>query len=656
MVSKKKNKKIKFQSFQDTILNLQKYWSKHGCVILQPYDLEIFDTISGFQSFDNLIDYLATNDSIATNDITLSDENVDYFRINLPTNINLAVDYHIWNDFYVDARAIIGFQRNNDPSKVRLPSVFTITPRYDYKYIGVSLPLSYSGFYGFRTGVGLRFGPLVVGVADIKPLFAPGKDKNIKGANIYAGVRFWLFNKHPKDNDKDKVSNREDECIDLAGVWEFKGCPDTDGDGILDSDDDDSVNPDSGTTIYELDSLMGNSNAKFKLKVSELDYYLRVFDPASNFEQFQQYYSNNEIPSSFSGTVLFDDEIEINSKELVFWKEDDPETPDEDESEAIKERLTPRIRVSLDKDFFQKKIIDNEGSQDLANNDNFKLFIKGLVIKAYDFSDPLLMILNFSEAEVRLVYGYQKYDKKDTPDDTSDDVVEESEEQYKLKMEGYKINSFKNDPYPASIYTEVYDTINNPKSVYLKGGEGVMAEIELFKNNDGIDVLEEIRAKQWLVNEANLSMYIDKEMLSLNGGIIEPSRLYLYDIENKAPVLDYFIDNSTGPKESENKVIHGGLIELDEDDKGLMYKIRISEHIKNIIRKDSTNVRLGLVVSSDISSSMNTEVEKSDLMTFIPSSSVINPLGTVLIGPSPSAENYSKRMRLNLYYTEVNND
>ena len=41
MVSKKKNKKPKFQSFQDTILNLQKYWSKQGCVILQPYDLEV---------------------------------------------------------------------------------------------------------------------------------------------------------------------------------------------------------------------------------------------------------------------------------------------------------------------------------------------------------------------------------------------------------------------------------------------------------------------------------------------------------------------------------------------------------------------------------------------------------------------------------------
>ena len=44
MVSKKKKKGKKITSiisFQDTILNLQKYWSKKGCVILQPYDLEV---------------------------------------------------------------------------------------------------------------------------------------------------------------------------------------------------------------------------------------------------------------------------------------------------------------------------------------------------------------------------------------------------------------------------------------------------------------------------------------------------------------------------------------------------------------------------------------------------------------------------------------
>ena len=41
MVSKKIKKKQKFQTFQDTILNLQKFWSKNNCIILQPYDMEV---------------------------------------------------------------------------------------------------------------------------------------------------------------------------------------------------------------------------------------------------------------------------------------------------------------------------------------------------------------------------------------------------------------------------------------------------------------------------------------------------------------------------------------------------------------------------------------------------------------------------------------
>ena len=34
-------KKSNFLSFQDIIMNLQKFWGKNGCVILQPYDIEV---------------------------------------------------------------------------------------------------------------------------------------------------------------------------------------------------------------------------------------------------------------------------------------------------------------------------------------------------------------------------------------------------------------------------------------------------------------------------------------------------------------------------------------------------------------------------------------------------------------------------------------
>ena len=37
----KKLKKLNFLSFQDIIMNLQKFWGKNGCVILQPYDIEV---------------------------------------------------------------------------------------------------------------------------------------------------------------------------------------------------------------------------------------------------------------------------------------------------------------------------------------------------------------------------------------------------------------------------------------------------------------------------------------------------------------------------------------------------------------------------------------------------------------------------------------
>ena len=428
---------------------------------------------------------------------------------------------------------------------------------------------------------------------------------------------------------------------------------DTDGDGIPDGDDDDSVNPDTGSTLYDLDSIIGNEKAKFKIKVSELDYYLRSYDPTSNFEKFQQYFSNNQIPSNFSGKVLFDDEVQINPNELVFWNEDNPDTADEDESTTLKERLSPRIRIPLDKDFFQKKVIDNEGSEILSNNESFKLFIKGLVIEAYDFDEPIHMILNFREAEVRLVYDFKKYNKNGTDDDTTDDVIEDEEKFFNLKLDGYRINSIKNEPYPSNITTQISDTVNNPQSVFLKGGEGIMAEIELFKNNDGVNLLEEIKQKEWLVNEANLTMYIDQNMISSKGGIVEPNRLYVYDLKTKQPLIDYFIDDSNGPKDSQKKIVHGGIIELDENKKGLSYKIKITEHVKNVIRKDSTNVKLGLVVTSDISSSLNTEVQDSEQIEFIPTSSVINPFGTVLIGPNPNPSDHNKRMKLNLYYTKA---
>ena len=46
LMANAKNKKNKNLSFQNLIFNLQKFWDKQGCIILQPYDLELAQELS----------------------------------------------------------------------------------------------------------------------------------------------------------------------------------------------------------------------------------------------------------------------------------------------------------------------------------------------------------------------------------------------------------------------------------------------------------------------------------------------------------------------------------------------------------------------------------------------------------------------------------
>ena len=41
MLKKKKHDSFKGQTFQEIVMSLQKFWGKYGCVLLQPYDLEV---------------------------------------------------------------------------------------------------------------------------------------------------------------------------------------------------------------------------------------------------------------------------------------------------------------------------------------------------------------------------------------------------------------------------------------------------------------------------------------------------------------------------------------------------------------------------------------------------------------------------------------
>lgn len=157
------------------------------------------------------------------------------FNQTLPTAISLQIDYNIWKGFYLNLTPFIGLRGGySDSHKNKYWTNISLVPRWENKWIGVYLPNSYHMLNGWNSGFGLRLGPVTIGSA---ALISNLIKKNFENFDVYIGIKASIPHGKTKDKDKDKVSNRYDKCIDVPGVWEFKGCPDTDSDGIQDSED-----------------------------------------------------------------------------------------------------------------------------------------------------------------------------------------------------------------------------------------------------------------------------------------------------------------------------------------------------------------------------------------------------------------------------------
>ncbi|MFN8311068.1 MAG: DUF5723 family protein [Chitinophagales bacterium] len=193
-------------------------------------DVQHFDIkhsgIKDVATFDSVI---AANPSAFTRK-----ESNGKFAMWLPTRFNMFLDWEIWKGFGLNLNGTISPNMAKNLNMVHYPSSIMLTPRYDYKWAGVYIPLSYNSYGNFNVGAGLRLGPVFITSSNIITMFA---NKFSYGANIQAGVKIPIPNGLHKDRDKDGVSNKYDLCKKEKGTCETKGCPDKDGDGITDKED-----------------------------------------------------------------------------------------------------------------------------------------------------------------------------------------------------------------------------------------------------------------------------------------------------------------------------------------------------------------------------------------------------------------------------------
>lgn len=481
-----------------------------------------------------------------------------------------------------------------------------------------------------------------------------------------------------------------------------------------------------GSKVYALNSVYGaNKESKMKLSVFENGYYLNAYNPLDNFQTQQHYFSdgttngtqinfeNQKIGNDGSGNPLQNgtrlndspntaenDQFFFNKAEIIVYKTkfntttgileyvdaNDVVLANQNDAtlRVVKERLTPGIYLSMNKAYFKKRILE-AGSDNLFNNIEFKQYFKGLYFKMEQLpgEEGAMSMLDFSNAKVNVNYS--------SVDDGAATGTAATSKTFVLNL---GLNSGANSvslqdysysgAYDAGLSASNQVTGQNSK-LFLKGGKGSVVYMDVFGDTDikklvnGVfvpganqvpDELEELRLKGWLINEAYLEFYIDKTAMA-GANQLEAERLYLFDATNQKPLVDYTYDASTSSNTKYNKLIFGGIIERDDtaNKKGIKYKIRITQHINNLINSTDTNlnknVRLGLTVTENIAYSnsyyyknplsLNNPITGSnDIVEYFPVASIIEQQGVVLHGTNPSSADASKKLKLVIHYTKPN--
>lgn len=421
----------------------------------------------------------------------------------------------------------------------------------------------------------------------------------------------------------------------------------------------------TGKKTYELDSIYGTSKAPFKLSIYESGYFMRDLDPATNFKEKQAYYSNqkNDFDALKIGSRL-NDAADANQNDAFYFdpKEIAETTIDEETKKATTKRSGPGMRLKLNNAFFTSKIL-NAPAGKLTTNEAFKNYFRGLYFKVEKTgTDENMALINFKKAGSvqNVIRLYYKEDLSTTSNGVT--TVKRVNKTLDLNIDGNTVNFLEQsntNPVYSNAVTNFNPSVGDEK-LYVKGGEGSLAVLELFgadNDNNGVaDELEKIRKNGWLINEANLVFHIDAAAMKNS---IEPNRIYVYNLTNKTAVLDYLTDNTTaGANRAKfNKFIYGGILnkEAVTNGRGLNYKVRITNQIKNLIKNaDSTNVKLGVVVTEDIAvATFNKLKTPNSILSSVPTASVLNPLGTILYGGHPAVPE-EKRLRLEIIYTKPN--
>lgn len=323
---------------------------------------------------------------------------------------------------------------------------------------------------------------------------------------------------------------------------------------------------------FEIDSVFGDKSKPFNLNIYRSNTYINVFNPADP-SKINSFYSdavfektgtilNSEFNFPFipneNDTMfvvkrrLFDDTIATNDTIKLF-------------NSTASTIPVPFARIPLDEEAFKELFLDKYETGEFASQDAFNDYFRGIIIEATG-NEGSLISFNFNNTNTTLIPSLEVF-YTNTLVKSGSVVLDTISKNNSFPLTGFKINTFK-------MEDRVYPVNNEIKIQGTAGSEG---SITLFDQTK----IDELKANNWLINDATLTFYINQSADTSH----VPDRLYLYK-SDKNVLSPSFSQIKDATSEGAFGGI-GGFLSRDANGKKEKYTFKITDYISDILNGDA---------------------------------------------------------------------
>ncbi|RCS28348.1 DUF4270 family protein [Polaribacter sp. WD7] len=336
-----------------------------------------------------------------------------------------------------------------------------------------------------------------------------------------------------------------------------------------------------GVPNYSLDSVIGNE--PFTLNVYEINTFLNRLNPNDPSK-------TNVFASDFDYDYVTTEGTELNEKDtpdagfipttkdtLLFIrrKASDGSIFDTDTvsftANATSLVPLPMAIIPLKDNFAKEVFLDNFGSSNFASQTAFNDFFNGVILEAKQKEGTTQgSLISFNLANLSNVttnaFIEVYYTNTFYTDNTRTEIDTIVKENRSFQLTGIVNNKF---VMPSRIYPD-----NN--EVRIQGLAGSEATVKILNGTE----LSDLRAQNWLINDASLIFYINQSADTT----LAPNRLHLYKNgvdANSRTILSQVRDKVSDP------VSFGGFVERENNRKD-RYVFRITDHLSNLLSGETS--------------------------------------------------------------------